>query len=131
MWTLDLNDHDEVIDTLRAGAKAMREASCRRGSIDFIESPGHLIATGDTHDHPKNFKAVLSAAGLDGEFGAEEKHLTLHEIIHGELPSNPGFPSIQAIAGSPASRHSKQSTPSWCTSCSRTTSSPRRWDQGS
>lgn len=99
MWTLDLNDPDEVIDTLREGARAMREASCRRGSIDFIESPGRLIATGDTHDHPKNFKAVLSAAGLDGEFGAEEQHLTLHEIIHGELPEQPGLPLDTSYRG--------------------------------
>ena len=73
MWTLDLSDLDEVVDTLRSGARAMREATCRRGAIDYIESPGHLIATGDTHDHPHNFKAVLAAAGLDGEFGAGTK----------------------------------------------------------
>ncbi len=88
MYTLDLTNADEVVDALRAGADACRTASCRQGSIDLIESPGQLIATGDTHDHPRNFNAVVAAAGLDGEFGSEEKHLTLHEIIHPELPDD-------------------------------------------
>ncbi len=85
MYTLDLTDIDEVVDALMAGADACLNAPCRLGSIDFIEAPGKLIATGDTHDHPRNFKAAVAAAGLDGQFGAEEKHLTLHEIIHPEL----------------------------------------------
>jgi len=74
----------EVVAALRAGADACRDADCREGSIDVIEAPGHLIATGDTHDNPSNFRAVVEAAGLTGEFGADEKHLTLHEIIHPE-----------------------------------------------
>jgi hypothetical protein len=99
MWTLDVSDIDEVVDALRAGADACRNASCRQGSIELIEAPGELIATGDTHDHPVNFKAVLAAAGLDGEFGAEEKHLTLHEIIHPELPEVPGLPLDTSYRG--------------------------------
>lgn len=92
MYTLDLTDIDEVVDALRAGAAACRGASCRQGSIEVIEAPAQLIATGDTHDHPSNFKAVLNAAGLDGEFGADEKHLTLHEIIHPDLPESRELP---------------------------------------
>ncbi len=93
MYTIDMSNPQEVAQTLRQGAQANRDASCRQGSIDRIEAPGHLIATGDTHDHPKNFRAVVAAAGLDGEFGSEPKHLTLHEIIHPDLkPSKPGDP---------------------------------------
>lgn len=100
MFTLDVLNLDDVVDALSEGAKASREAICRHGSIDLIESPGQLIATGDTHDHPKNFRAALAAAGLDGEFGAEEKHLTLHEIIHPELPEarHPIDTSYQGLA---------------------------------
>jgi hypothetical protein len=102
MYTLDLTNVNEVVDALRAGADACRNAACRQGSIDVIETPGQLIATGDTHDHPRNFKAALSAAGLDGEFGAEEKHLTLHEIIHPELaddePIDYSFRGLTRIA---------------------------------
>tara|TARA_R110002072_G_scaffold150953_8_gene299989 strand:- start:11511 stop:12395 length:885 start_codon:yes stop_codon:yes gene_type:complete len=99
MYTLDLTDIDEVIDALRAGAAACRGATCRQGSIEVIHAPGELIATGDTHDHPGNFKAVLSAAGLDGEFGAEEKHLTLHEIIHPDLPESRELPLDMSYMG--------------------------------
>jgi len=79
-----MHDAREVAGVLRAGAQACLSAACREGSIDRIEAPGHLIATGDTHDNPANFRAVVEAAGLTGEFGAQEKHLTLHEIIHPE-----------------------------------------------
>jgi hypothetical protein len=99
MYTLDLTDIDEVVDALRAGAAACRSASCRQGSIEVIEAPGQLIATGDTHDNPVNFKAVLNAAGLDGEFGAQEKHLTLHEIIHPDLPESRELPLDTSFRG--------------------------------
>jgi len=111
MWTIDLHDLDEVVDTLRAGAKAMRAASCRQGSIEVIEAPGHLIATGDTHDHPTNFKAVVHAAGFDGEFGAEEKHLTLHEIIHPELPEQRELPLDFSYQGLTRVAHLKAEHP--------------------
>lgn len=99
MYTIDLTNIDEVVDALRAGASACRSASCRQGSIEVIEAPGQLIATGDTHDHPTNFKAAVHAAGLDGEFGAEEKHLTLHEIIHPELPESRELPTDTSFRG--------------------------------
>jgi len=93
MYTIDMSNPEEVAQTLRDGAQANRSASCRQGSIDSISAPGHLTATGDTHDHPKNFRAIVAAAGLDGEFGSEPKHLTLHEIIHPDMkPSLPGAP---------------------------------------
>ena len=93
MYTIDMSNPNEVAQNLREGAQANRDASCRQGSIDQISAPGHLIATGDTHDHPRNFRAVVAAAGLDGEVGSEPKHLTLHEIIHPDLkPSLPGNP---------------------------------------
>jgi hypothetical protein len=82
MHALDTSKARDVIDALRAGADACRSADCRQGSIDVIEAPGHLIATGDTHDHPKNYRAVLDAAGLGDAFTLDESHLTLHEIIH-------------------------------------------------
>jgi len=99
MYTIDVLNIDEVVDSLRAGAQACRDATCRQGSIDFIESPGQLIASGDTHAHPKNFKAIISAAGLDGEFGAEEKHITLHEIIHPDLPESRDLPLDTSYEG--------------------------------
>lgn len=80
-----MSDADSVVAALRAGSSACRGASCRRGSIDVIRAPGRLIATGDLHDNPLHFAALVRAAGLDGRGeGGEPAHLVLHELIHGD-----------------------------------------------
>lgn len=85
---LELTSADDVCRTLEAAAAAGFEASCRRGSIDWIEAPGSLIATGDIHDNPLHLARVIEAAGLHGApedtVESECSHLTLHELIHGE-----------------------------------------------
>lgn len=95
---LNFTDPDAVESTLRAGARANREAPCRRGSIDYIEAPGKLIATGDLHDNPIHLDRLIAAAGMAGDSAGSPtsasrlsplasspvSHLTLHEIIHGE-----------------------------------------------
>ncbi|MCW5757605.1 MAG: metallophosphoesterase [Phycisphaeraceae bacterium] len=85
---LDLASADEVCRVLRTAGEASRDASCRRGSIDWTEAPGVLIATGDIHDNPLHLSRVIEAAGLHGDVEAtpesERSHLTLHELIHGE-----------------------------------------------
>lgn len=77
---------------LRAGTAAQRGAGCRRQSIDVIAAPGTLIATGDLHDNPGHFAALMRAAGLsagdpppnDPPGAPGHKHLLLHELIHGD-----------------------------------------------
>ncbi|CAG0969632.1 hypothetical protein PHYC_01171 [Phycisphaerales bacterium] len=82
---LNFTDPDVIESTLRSGAKANREALCRRGSIDYIEAPGRLLATGDLHDNPIHLDRLIKAAGLDERSEQHTPaHLTLHEIIHGE-----------------------------------------------
>ncbi|MBS0190731.1 MAG: metallophosphoesterase [Phycisphaerales bacterium] len=76
---LSLADADVVVALFREGAAACRSAPCRRGSIDLVRAPGRLIATGDLHDHPLNFKKLVEAAGLGKP---DPAHLILHEIIH-------------------------------------------------
>lgn len=77
------------------GAEANRSAACRRGSIDLIEPPGTLIATGDLHDNPAHLQRLLNIAGFEGhaeddreaielETFPDPKHLVLHEVIHSE-----------------------------------------------
>ncbi len=100
-----------VRDTFLAGAKANREAPCRVRSIDRIEAPGRLIATGDLHDNPLHLARLVKAAGLDGSDAESQSrsneaksevavpdsvtsslrhsvtapsHLVLHEIIHSD-----------------------------------------------
>lgn len=80
-FEIDLQDPVIVRDAFDAGAEANRGASCRRGSIDVIEAPGRLIATGDLHDNPVHLSRVADAARLEEADGA---HLTLHEIIHSD-----------------------------------------------
>lgn len=85
---LDLGSVDVVCQTLRAAAEASRDAVCRRGSVDWVEAPGSLVATGDIHDNPLHLSRVIGAAGLHGDPDdtpeSERSHLTLHELIHGE-----------------------------------------------
>jgi hypothetical protein len=82
---INVTDPHQVIAALQAGARANHTAACRRASIDFIEAPGRLIATGDLHDNPMHFMRLVRAAGLDGSVPAHlASHLTLHEVIHGD-----------------------------------------------
>lgn len=85
---MDMRDAHAVERALRDGAKACREAACRRGAIDVFDAATHpgarLIATGDLHDNPVHFERLVALAGMDGTPGASPAHLTLHEIIHGD-----------------------------------------------
>ena len=92
---LDLRSADGVIRAFMDGAKACREARCRKGSIDVIgpfapEDPAAgLIATGDLHDNPLHLARVIKAANLADAAGADAAraprlHLTLHELIHSD-----------------------------------------------
>lgn len=82
---LNVTDPDEVIAAFKAGADANFNAGCRLQSIDYIEAPGRLIATGDLHDNPLHMTRVVRAAGLDGpELVPGSAHLTLHEVIHSD-----------------------------------------------
>lgn len=65
---------------MHEGAQANRDAACRKGSIDVINPPGRLIATGDLHDNPLHFARLIELAGMGGH--EAQAHVTLHEIIH-------------------------------------------------
>ena len=81
MPDIDLTDPTAVAHALNAGADANHGAPCRHASIDLIEAPGRLIATGDLHDNPLHLATLIERAALDSESPA---HLTLHEIIHSD-----------------------------------------------
>jgi len=80
----NLTDADAVEAAFIAGERANLGAACRRGSIDFIEPPGRLIATGDLHDNPVHLDRLLRAAGMTTPGQPPAAHLTLHEVIHGD-----------------------------------------------
>jgi hypothetical protein len=84
---LDLTSMRSVVEWLRAGARANRDAKCRAASVDIISGPGRLIATGDLHDNPMHLQALLRAANLQNTSAAHQsspEHLVLHELIHGD-----------------------------------------------
>ncbi len=82
---LDLKSADAVVAALEAGARANQEASCRRGSIDHVATPGaKLIVAGDLHDNPLHLARLVRAAGFESADAAEYRHLTLHELIHSD-----------------------------------------------
>lgn len=101
---LDLRDAGAVIDALGRGAEANVRALCRVGSIDrVVVSTGEagsgaasqLVASGDLHDNPLHLMRLCRAAGLDG---GEPRHLTLHELIHGERLVNGADFSYRVLA---------------------------------
>ncbi|MFO0832236.1 MAG: hypothetical protein U0637_10400 [Phycisphaerales bacterium] len=102
---LNLSDPDSVIGALEAGARANLTAPCRRKSIDAIDPPGWLVATGDLHDNPINFQKLVAAAGMTmNEPGLEGpaptgplSHLTMHEIIHSDRLMNGMDMSYRAL----------------------------------
>ena len=81
---IDMRSASEAARVFREGAAANLEAACRRGSVDEIDASGTLTATGDLHDNPVQFARVLALAGLGEGTDAAPRHVTLHEIIHGE-----------------------------------------------
>jgi hypothetical protein len=94
---LNLTSAQAVIEALRLGAAACRAAACRQLSIDSIDAPGRLIATGDLHDNPMHFARLVQLSGMDGS-GAPASHLTLHEIIHSDRLLNGMDMSYRALA---------------------------------
>lgn len=96
--SLNLRSADAVIAAFDAGARACREAACRRGSIDLIRAPGRLIATGDLHDNPLHLARLAEAAGVTHAGTTPRAHLTLHEIIHGDRLINGMDFSFRALA---------------------------------
>lgn len=116
MPRLDLSDAASVCEALQAGARALRQAPCRCGSMDRISAPGTLIATGDLHDNPRHLATLamvsrlsLAVAALDAAAdvlplpprslpGGEPVHLVLHEIIHSDRLINGLDFSYRALA---------------------------------
>ncbi|MEM6459332.1 MAG: metallophosphoesterase [Planctomycetota bacterium] len=76
----DLADAYAVTALFRGAAEAFRDDPKRRGAAVHLPDRGHLLATGDLHDHALNFRRILKLADLDAD---PDRHLILHEVIHG------------------------------------------------
>lgn len=79
--TVDIQDADAVASLLRRAAERNLELDARTGSVVDLPAEGHLLVTGDMHDHRVNFRKALKIANLAGKPG---NHLVLQELIHSE-----------------------------------------------
>jgi len=77
-------------DSRRAGAveraftdaaAALRRSPWRHGCCERLPRRGTLLATGDIHDYPGHLEAIMMLADLDE---GTDRHVTLHELIHGD-----------------------------------------------
>lgn len=72
---------DQMIETLQCGAEENQINSLRQGQVVHLPAEGELWMTGDLHDHRRNFEKLIRAADLGNN---PQRHLILHEVIHGE-----------------------------------------------
>lgn len=81
-WTTtNFTDAAAVIDLLDRAAEACRRDAFRDRSVVRLPRRGWLLATGDLHDNPPHLQTILRVIGLDR---APDRHVILHELIHGE-----------------------------------------------
>lgn len=76
----DWADAQLVASVFDAAAQAHRNTPGRRGSTVHLPDQGTLIMSGDLHDHTRNFQRLIKLADLDK---SPDRHLILHELIHG------------------------------------------------
>ena len=91
----DLRDPDVVTDLFGAAAEANRSAGHRHGSTAHLPNDQSLLMTGDLHDHDLNYRRICRLAALDN---APDRHLVLHEIVHGPNLVNGMDLSIRTLA---------------------------------
>ena len=77
---LNLQDADVVADLFQRAAEANRSADSRKGASAHLPRQGHLLITGDLHDHGSNFFKIIQLAGLHE---SPERHVIIHEVVHG------------------------------------------------
>lgn len=92
---LDLQDAAAVADLFDRAAQANLNEPLRRGATVHLTAPGKVIMTGDLHDHGLNLQRLAKLADLGAH---PERHLILHEIIHGPHRINGRDMSVRTLA---------------------------------
>jgi len=80
---------------LNRAAVANLECPLRKGSCVHLPRRGHLMMTGDIHDNVPNLEKIIRLAALHK---APDRHLILHEIVHGPNFVNGKDLSIRTLA---------------------------------
>lgn len=81
MSGLDLQNAQQVIDTLNRAAECLLTSRFRRGSHIALPANGTLLVTGDLHDNPINLQKILRLARLAQ---SPDRHVIFQEMIHSE-----------------------------------------------
>ncbi len=72
---------DQVVETFSVASDENKLSPMRREQVVTLPAEGEVWMTGDIHDHRTNFNKLLMAADLASH---PERHLILHELIHGD-----------------------------------------------
>src|SRR5687768_8295531 len=74
-------DADQVIETFQTAAEENKLSSLRNEQVVNLPERGEVWMTGDIHDNRTNFAKLTRLADLGNN---PERHLILHELIHGD-----------------------------------------------
>jgi hypothetical protein len=72
---------DQVVETFEAAREENQLSPLRKFQTVHLPAEGEVWVTGDLHDHRSNFAKLVRAADLGNN---PQRHLILHELIHGE-----------------------------------------------
>jgi len=92
---LNLADASVVSDLFQRAAEANLNESRRSGSVIDLPDKGDLLITGDLHDHGPNFLKAVKLAKLHA---SPDRHLILHELVHGPHRVNGRDMSVRLLA---------------------------------
>jgi hypothetical protein len=74
-------DAADAVETLQTATEENRLSPLRHYQVVQLPAEGEVWMTGDIHDHRSNFAKLIRAADLGHH---PQRHLILHELIHGE-----------------------------------------------
>lgn len=92
---IDLQDAGVVANLFHRAAEANLHEPLRHGACVELPRQGHLLMSGDLHDHLFNFMKILKLAALHR---SPQRHVILHELIHGPSTVNGADLSVRLLA---------------------------------
>lgn len=78
--SVNLQNADETIMLFEKASTVILDDPKRKGSIVRLPSEGHLIISGDLHDHLIHLEKIRGLANLES---GTDRHVLLQELIHG------------------------------------------------
>jgi hypothetical protein len=85
---------DHVIETFHAATEENQLSALREQQVVYLPEDGEVWMTGDLHDHRRNFDKLIQAADLGDN---PQRHIVLHELIHGDYFDPDGADSSWSI----------------------------------